>query len=332
MAQGVAAVLAGRQPQFSGDYPCDRPDGRRWYRLLISALASQAATGAVAMHLDVTSRKIAEEALRREKDFSEFLIKSTTEGILVFDRAFRITLWNPGIEAITGMTPEQAMGRSAFDVLPFLVGTAGEGAMRGALEGHEASFFDQRYAVPSTGRHGFYEAYFAPLMSSAREVTGGIGFVRETTERRRRGALRQSQKMEAVGQLTGGIAHDFNNMLMVIIASAEELADGETLGAREQLKTPAAHRRARPSAPRTLTRQLLAFSRKQPLRPRPTNVNDLVTDTGKLLRRALGEQIEIDSSSPTSCGRSTSTVPSSRPRWSISASMRATPCPTAGGS
>jgi signal transduction histidine kinase/CheY-like chemotaxis protein len=115
-------------------------------------------------------------------------------------------------------------------------------------------------------------------------------------ERERRAAeeqLRQSQKMEVLGQLTGGIAHDFNNILMVIIDGVEELADRNPLDAeiRKNLQRIAA------SAERAedLTRQMLAFSRKQPLRPRPTNVNDLVTDTGKLLRRTLGEQIEIDS-------------------------------------
>jgi signal transduction histidine kinase/ActR/RegA family two-component response regulator len=105
--------------------------------------------------------------------------------------------------------------------------------------------------------------------------------------------LRQSQKMEVLGQLTGGIAHDFNNMLMVIIDGVDELADRDSLDGemRKSLQRVAA------SAERAedLTRQMLAFSRKQPLRPRPTNVNDLVTDTGKLLRRALGEQVEIDS-------------------------------------
>ena len=292
MAQGVAAVLAGRQSQFSGDYPCDRLGGRRWYRLLIAPIASQAATGAVAMHLDVTSRKMAEDALRREKDFSEFLIKSTTEGILVFDRAFRVALWNPGIEAITGLTPEQAMGRSAFEVLPFLVGTAGEGAMRGALEGHEASFFDQRYAVPSTGRNGFYEAYFAPLMSSGREVTGGIGFVRETTERRRiEDALRQSQKMEAVGQLTGGIAHDFNNMLTVIAGNLE-LLEGKLAGEARLLRLVTSASLAASRAEK-LTQQLLTFSRRQQLRPQPVDFNQIVLGMDDLLHRTVGETIEI---------------------------------------
>jgi PAS domain S-box-containing protein len=104
--------------------------------------------------------------------------------------------------------------------------------------------------------------------------------------------LRQSQKMEAVGQLTGGIAHDFNNILMVILANADELQEDKRLD-------PALAERIEPITAAvlrasSLTRQLLAFSRKLPLDPKHTDLNDLVSDTGKLLRRALGEQIEID--------------------------------------
>jgi PAS domain S-box-containing protein len=105
--------------------------------------------------------------------------------------------------------------------------------------------------------------------------------------------LRQSQKMEVLGQLTGGIAHDFNNMLMVIIDGVEELADADVLDG--ELRKSLQRISASADRAEDLTRQMLAFSRKQPLRPRPTNINDLVTDTGKLLRRALGEQVEIDS-------------------------------------
>jgi len=125
---------------------------------------------------------------------------------------------------------------------------------------------------------------------SAREISEKARLVAE-------GQLRQSQKMEAVGQLTGGIAHDFNNILMVILTNADELQDDKnldaaTLAERTERITEAVLRAS------GLTRQLLAFSRKQPLDPKHTDLNGLVSDTGKLLRRALGEQIEIDSVLP----------------------------------
>lgn len=118
---------------------------------------------------------------------------------------------------------------------------------------------------------------------------------RKEAERARQAAedkLHHSQKMEVLGQLTGGIAHDFNNILTVIEGNAESLLDrnGMTADSQKELRQIA------DSAQRAeeLTRQMLAFSRKQPLRPRPTNLNDLVVTTGKLLRRTLGEQVEID--------------------------------------
>ncbi|MCX7360787.1 MAG: PAS domain S-box protein [Alphaproteobacteria bacterium] len=106
--------------------------------------------------------------------------------------------------------------------------------------------------------------------------------------------LRQSQKMEAVGQLTGGIAHDFNNILTVILANIDALQEEENVdppvAARLERVSKAVQRAS------DLTRQLLAYSRKQSLRPQRTNINDLVTTTGNLLRRSLGAQIEIDQS------------------------------------
>ena len=103
--------------------------------------------------------------------------------------------------------------------------------------------------------------------------------------------------MEAVGQLTGGIAHDFNNILMVIMANAdalqeEENLDAATLAERLEQIAEAVLRASE------LTRQLVAFSRKQSLNPKRTDLNDLVSSTGKLLRRALGGNIEMDSKLP----------------------------------
>jgi PAS domain S-box-containing protein len=292
IAEGLTAVLGGRQPQFSVDHPSDRGGWRRWYRMMAAPLSVGQAGGAVVMHLDVTSNKLAEEALRREKEFSEFLIKSSTEGIVVFDREFRITLWNPGIERITGMTVDNVLGRRIFELLPYLLGTLGEAAMRGALEGRETSLYDQRYSIAQTGREGFYEAYFSPLYSRGREVIGGIGFLRETTERRRiEDALRQSQKMEAVGQLTGGIAHDFNNMLTVIAGNLE-LLEGR-LGEEPRLLRLVNSAALAASRAEKLTQQLLTFSRRQQLRPQPIDFNQIVIGLDELLHRTVGENVEV---------------------------------------
>ena len=104
--------------------------------------------------------------------------------------------------------------------------------------------------------------------------------------------LRQSQKMEAVGQLTGGVAHDFNNLLTVILGNAElvadALADRPRLRQMVEMTAKAAERGAE------LTGRLLAFSRRQPLDPRPSDINRLIADMDPMLRRTLGEHIEIE--------------------------------------
>jgi PAS domain S-box-containing protein len=292
VADGLRAVLGGRQTQFSIDHPCDQRGWRRWYRLMAAPLSLDQSAGAVVMHLDVTASKLAEEALRREKEFSEFLIKSSSEGIVVFDRDFSITLWNPGIERVTGMGADEVLGRRIFEVLPYLVYTASEAAMQAALEGRETSLYDQRYTVSGTGREGYYDAFFSPLYSRGREVIGGIGFLRETTERRRvEDALRQSQKMEAVGQLTGGIAHDFNNMLTVIAGNLE-LLEGKLAEEPRLLRLVSSATLAASRAEK-LTQQLLSFSRRQQLRPQPIDFNQIIIGMDDLLHRTVGEHIEI---------------------------------------
>ncbi|MCT7378326.1 ATP-binding protein [Chelativorans salis] len=132
-------------------------------------------------------------------------------------------------------------------------------------------------------------------MNTVRESDGqiiGYGLIFDiTSTRRQEQALATAQKMEAVGQLTGGVAHDFNNLLTVILGNAETLAEQLSSNGRPralaQLIKLAAERGAE------LTNRLLAFSRKQPLDPNPTDVNKLISGMDELLRRTLGEHVEM---------------------------------------
>jgi PAS domain S-box-containing protein len=134
---------------------------------------------------------------------------------------------------------------------------------------------------------------------SGRSVTNGRKegvvfelFAEDVTERRAlEQQLRQSQKMEAVGRLAGGIAHDFNNLLMVISGYSEFLL--ERLGAEPHLRGPAQEIASAAERASSLTRQLLAFSRKQMLAPRIVNLNDIATENLKMLNRMIGEDIDL---------------------------------------
>ena len=117
-------------------------------------------------------------------------------------------------------------------------------------------------------------------------------FAEDVTERRAlEQQLRQSQKMEAVGRLAGGIAHDFNNLLMVISGYSEFLL--ERLGAEPSLRGPAQEIAGAAERASSLTRQLLAFSRKQMLAPRMVNLNDIATENLKMLTRMIGEDVDL---------------------------------------
>jgi len=134
---------------------------------------------------------------------------------------------------------------------------------------------------------------------SGRSVPNGRGggvvfelFAEDITERRAlEQQLRQSQKMEAVGRLAGGIAHDFNNLLMVISGYSEFLL--ERIGAEPELRAPAQEIAGAADRASSLTRQLLAFSRKQMLAPKMVNLNSVVTENLKMLTRMIGEDIDL---------------------------------------
>ena len=126
-------------------------------------------------------------------------------------------------------------------------------------------------------------------------AAGVVAICQDVTDRRMaERQLAQALKMEGVGQLTGGVAHDFNNLLTVIIGNLDMLAEWPGADARARETAELALRAADRGA--DLVRSLLAFSRKQPLQPRVVNLNEIVLETDHLLRRTLGEQVELETS------------------------------------
>ncbi|HYM02682.1 MAG TPA: PAS domain S-box protein, partial [Stellaceae bacterium] len=243
--------------------------------------------------IDVTPRRRAEEEARRERQLSELLIESGTDGIVGIDRDFRYTVWNPAMEALSGVPRELRVRRKVFEARPDLATTKIGAAWRATMEGHRTSLRDWAYRFPESGKTGFFDADFAPLYGPDKSVVGGLLFARDTSERRQvEERLRVAQKMEAVGQLTGGVAHDFNNLLTIIMGNLDALSRLIPKTPEAQRMMSAAMRATERGA--TLTHRLLAFARSQPLEPKPFDVNRLVAGMSDLLRRSLGERIDVD--------------------------------------
>ncbi len=148
---------------------------------------------------------------------------------------------------------------------------------------------------------GSYTCHVEPLRTAEGELQGAICMALDITDRNQlEEQLRQAQKMEAVGRLAGGIAHDFNNLLMVIQGYADLMA--ERLSENDPLRRNAEQIQTASQRATSLTRQLLAFSRKQMLAPKVLNIQSVVVEMEKILRRLIGEDIQLETSSAADLG------------------------------
>ena len=243
---------------------------------------------------DVTGGLIEFEAghnLSTRVEWFTAAVQSSEDAILTVDQQSRITSWNPAAERLFGYTAAEAIGMSTMRLSPPEMQEAALTLANSVMNGEGAKRF-QTTRISKQGRRFDASITWSPIYSQGGQIIGRAVIVRDVTEQlQAQLELRQAQKMEAMGQLTGGVAHDFNNILTVITGALDLLEDS---GSRKPeiaklvaLTDEAAQRGAE------LTHHLLAFARKQPLRPRSTDVYTTVADTVRLLRPALGEKVQI---------------------------------------
>ncbi|MBN1606773.1 MAG: PAS domain S-box protein [Polyangiaceae bacterium] len=242
--------------------------------------------------LDITDRKRAEEALRASEEKYRAYVENAPEGIFVIDEAGRYRDVNQAACRLTGYSRDELLGMSIWDVVPADRPRVGP------------TFFEELKAA-GTGQRDIVILHKTgarvPVALQATVVSGGhyLGLCSDLTERRRAAEerarleeqLRQSQKLEAIGRLAGGVAHDFNNLLTGINGYAEMIL--ESLAPDDPLRSDVreiydAGRRAA-----ALTDQLLAFSRKQVASPKVVEVNPVIEQSQRMLRRLIGEDIEL---------------------------------------
>ena len=248
------------------------------------------------INVDITERNRVQEALRLSEEKFRAIYEQSPIAIQLYDKAGKLIDANPQTLQIYGLDDKQTILGYNMWSSPFLSAENVEALKNGNsifIPAH-LDFEEVRAAnLFATDKSGiiYLEMYAIPLIRE-QEITGYLVHMLDVTERKEMEAkLLQSQKLESIGQLAGGIAHDFNNILVPIIGYVElalmELASDDKLYANLQRVREAAERAA------ALTRQILAFSRKQMLKMHVLDLNIVVADFKKMIERLIGEDIEL---------------------------------------
>jgi PAS domain S-box-containing protein len=241
---------------------------------------------------DISERRRAEEKLRASEAKYRNILETIADGYHEVDLAGNLTLVNDSLCEILGRSREELLGTNYRQLMD-------EPNASRTFEAYDKVF---RTGIPNPeftsemmrkdGSKRYVSSSISPIRGPAGKPTGFHGILRDITEQRNlEEQLRQAAKMEAIGRMAGGIAHDFNNLLTAIMGYSSILAGQLTEKGIESDKPQQINRSAERAA--ELTRQLLAFSRRQVLEMKVINANDLVRDMESMLRRLIGEDVEL---------------------------------------
>lgn len=295
--------LALREGRSELDTWLVRKDGSRfWAQILIDpVLDSDTPLGFGVVMRDRTERKRLDEELRNSQEQFRVLVQGVADyAIYMLDPGGNITSWNSGAQRIKGYAPHEVIGRhySAF----FTPEDVARGEPTTNLEAvaREGRIETEGWRLRKDGSRFWAHVVIDRITDDAGKLIGFAKVTRDVTERRAsalaleetREALFQSQKLEAVGQLTGGVAHDFNNLLMAVQGNLELMRDHAELPERLNRLVGNALSGVRRGV--SLTQRMLAFARRQQLHLEPVNVVTLVSGMSDLLRTSLGPSISIE--------------------------------------
>jgi PAS domain S-box-containing protein len=233
------------------------------------------------------ARTRAEAALHASELRYRRIVEATTDGVWILDRAGKTTFVNARMAEMLGVSADRALGLDALAC----VAPAAVPRMREILRGRRASGAAGDIELTREGAASRWTLIGATPIATGDGADATLLMVRDITERQRlESQLLQAQKLDAVGRLAGGIAHDFNNMLTVILSYSgfliDQLPEGDLRADARELNTAGQHAAE-------LTRQLLAFSRRQLLAPRVVQPNAQIAAMESMLRRVVGEDVEV---------------------------------------
>ena len=286
------SVLAGTTPM---EFEWTRPDGRTYQVHKYPFVDADGAPVVLELGIDATDRKRAEQALRESEAKYRELVQNANSIILRIDTQGFITFFNEFAQTFFGFSEEEIIGRNVVGTIVVDTGKARDGLtsmILGILDRPDGSHSMEFENIRRNGEKVRIAWTNRIIPGKDGHPQGILCIGNDVTQQKRlQEQYRQSQKMEAIGRLAGGIAHDFNNFLTVILGYSELLLyqlryDEALCETVEEIKEAA-------EKSSTLVRQLLTFSRQQMLMPKVLNLNTIVLETERMLRRLIGENIAL---------------------------------------
>jgi PAS domain S-box-containing protein len=282
-----------------------RRDGSEFpVEISLSPIGTDGGTMVLSVIRDISDRKRIEEELRRANDELDrrksrelrdsqnrlaLIVDSSQDAIIGKNLDGIITHWNKGAEHMYGYSSQEMIGQSITVLGPSDRTDEIPGILEKIRRGERVEYFES-VRVTKDGRRLNVSISVSPIQDAEGRVVGASAIARNITAQKKiEDQLRQSQKMEAVGRLAGGVAHDFNNLLGIVTACSELLrtrTDTENLEYLDNIREAAKRGAA-------LTRQLLAFSRRQPVQAQVLDLNERLKEVSKLLRPLMGDDVEI---------------------------------------
>ncbi|HPQ72137.1 MAG TPA: PAS domain S-box protein [bacterium] len=298
----INANFAGKTPSYEAEYRLRAKDGTwKWIYDSGKVLERDPDGKPIRMtgvHLDITERKAAEDALRASEIKFRGMAENLADALFITDADGFIIYMSPSTRQVFGWSPDEMIGRTFTDFLP-------EDQIEYALtEFQNCVSSGKRVAniqlvMKRADGSQFHGELSSSLLMNGDNMRGTLGQIRDITERikaaeeksKLEDQLHQAQKMEAVGRLAGGVAHDFNNILTGINGYAEMILSGLEPG--DPLRVDMLEIKTAGERAAALTAQLLTFSRKQVIDPKVVRPNEILELSQKMLRRIIGEDVEL---------------------------------------
>lgn len=272
VAMGIRSVLSGEAREVSIEYPCHSPTEERWFRMSVTALQAdeQQVTGAVVMHVDISERKRAELTA---------LFDDTDAMVLILNPLGRSETVNQAFSQATGWTAQQAVMHSVTE-WPVALSSVAKQQLRAPQRRHDGSQFMAAWSI-------------TPILGRGGQLLSHVCIGRDITRELQADALlRENDKLRAVATLAGGIAHDFNNLLGSITGLTELCLLEAPKGSRQAGNLDRIGQASGKAA--ALVRQMLDFSRQQPLELRPLLVSSMFKHAEGMLRAGLPAGVELE--------------------------------------